>query len=349
MSTNTQKQNASKFLQNSPAKHEASWIGYCWAAGSIAVATCVFLTMDRELDISHDVDLLYLPIVLGCANRFGMGPACLAATASVLCWDFFFLKPLYSFHVASARDSLMLLVFLIVTVLTGRLAERVHRKTREAATLEERNRMARELHDTLAQGLTGIVIQLQAAERVEAFDVQTERSAVRQARMLAEQCLEEARRSVRAIRPSRLEQRTLPEALRVLLEQMTHKLPIRTDVRVEGTVYVLPEIVEINLLRIGQEALTNALRHAKPNRVDMTVVFAPGSVCLRVRDDGDGFDIDRIGTEPDSDTFGLAGMRERAEQMRGTLTMHSRPKQGTDLEVVVPISRREPARQKHEL
>src|SRR5258708_18646878 len=124
---------------------------------------------------------------------------------------------------------------------------------------------------------------------------------------------------------------------------MTQKRPIRTGLRVDGTPYPLPEYVEVNLLRIGQEALTNALRHAKPRRVDMTVTFAPSAVSLRIQDDGDGFDADQVGAA--RDCFGLAGMQERADQMRGTFTLDSRPKEGTLVEVMAPISRREAARE----
>ena len=327
-------------------KAESPWAGYCWAVGSVVATTAIFLLFNRQVDLSHYVDLLYLPIVLACAHRFGLGPASSAAIACVLCWDFFFIKPLYSLHVGSPRDLIVLAVFLCVSTVTARLADRVQRKTSEAAVLEERNRMAREMHDTLAQGLTGIVIQLQAAERVEASDVTSERAAVRQARILAEQCLDEARLWVKAIRPRPLEQRTLPEALKVLLEQMTHGLPIRANVTVAGGEFDLPDQIEANLLRIGQEALTNALRHATPQKLDITVAYESGTVSLRVQDDGCGFDA--VSSTDPTNSFGLAGMRERAAQMKGKLSLTSAPGQGTIVEAIVPITRRDTARQRFE-
>ena len=334
----------SHMRQEDSSNVEPLWLGYCWAVGSVVIATTLFLLVNRQLDLSRYVDLLYLPIVLACAHRFGLGPASSAAIVGVLCWDFFFIQPVYSFHIGSPRDVLILAVFLCVSTVTARLADRVQRKTSEAAVLEERNRMAREMHDTLAQGLTGIVIQLQAAERLEASDVDSERAAVRQARILAEQCLDEARRSVKAIKPRPLEQRTLPEALKVLMEQMTHGLPICTSVLVKGAEFDLPEQLESNLLRIGQEALTNALRHATPHKLEMTVAYESTSVSLRVQDDGCGFDAESVTVS--STSFGLAGMRERAVQMKGKLTLISGPRQGTLVEAVVPITRREIPRQR---
>src|ERR1700722_14037483 len=110
---------ASAVRQLDVRKPDHHWAGYCWAAGAVAAATILFSLLNREFNLSQNVDLLYLPIVLLCAYRFGMGPAALAAGASVLCWDFFFITPLYSLHIGSTRDVLMLIVFLVVSAITG--------------------------------------------------------------------------------------------------------------------------------------------------------------------------------------------------------------------------------------
>jgi signal transduction histidine kinase len=211
-----------------------------------------------------------------------------------------------------------------------RLTERAQR----AAVLEERNRMAREIHDTLAQGLTGVVVHLQAAEDVDTTDPADRQAHITQALLLAKESLTEARHSVWALRPHALEKSDLYGALLTVTEQMTAGTTLCARCRVEGTPYPLPPEVESNLLRIGQEALTNTLKHAGASELCLEVAFESAQVRLRVRDNGQGFDPER----PAAEGFGLRGLRERAESLGAELLLTSHPGQGTQIVISVPVS-----------
>ncbi|MBW4699281.1 MAG: PAS domain S-box protein [Aphanocapsa lilacina HA4352-LM1] len=208
-----------------------------------------------------------------------------------------------------------------------RLAE----QGRRSAVLEERNRMARELHDTLMQGLAGIVVQLQAATDAGVADPLEGRDHIDRARTLARQSLAEARRSVRALRPQLLEQGDLGQALADLLQQSIYDNHTEARCEVRGTPFALPAEAENQLLRIAGEALSNALRHARANRVHVELDYERPQVRLVVADDGRGFDPDRVGT----DRFGLVGMRERAERIGADLRLESVPGQGTRVAVTL--------------
>ncbi|NEA24889.1 sensor histidine kinase [Actinomadura bangladeshensis] len=189
-------------------------------------------------------------------------------------------------------------------------------QAREAGVSDERRRLAAEIHDTIAQGLTGIITQLQAAEDSE---------HVRRATDLARESLREARRSVRALAPTHLEDDTLPEALKKITGD-------GVDLTVTGTVEPLHGELEATLLRIAQEALANATRHAHADRIGVTLSYMDDEVTLDVRDDGRGF------TGP-SAGFGLIGMRERAERVAGSLEVESEPGRGTAVSARVPLIR----------
>jgi signal transduction histidine kinase len=211
----------------------------------------------------------------------------------------------------------------------ARLAERRH----EAAIVEERNRMAREIHDTLAQAFTGVIIQLEAAEYALANRPEQTGERLARASDLARQGLAEARRSVWALRPQALETVGLMDALEGLLRQMTGATPVQPSFQVHGAPRPLPPAMEHDLLRIGQEAVTNVLRHASAQTLRIQLAFDEDCVRLTVTDDGQGFDPGRTATGA---RFGLTGMRERAERLGGRLTIHSSPGVGTEVEVAVP-------------
>ena len=195
--------------------------------------------------------------------------------------------------------------------------------------LAERERISGEIHDTLAQSFTGVVVQLETALRQPAADASREH--ITSARDLARQGLQEARRAVRALRPEILERGDLPASLTRFAEQMTRGTNIQAEVQVSGTPRPLPVEVEANLLRIAQEAFTNALRHAHPRHIVVEVSYEERSVQLRVVNDGRGFDSGQM-----NGGFGLQGMRERAERLGGELRLNSTPNEGT--EVVVKLS-----------
>ncbi|NDJ34573.1 MAG: GAF domain-containing sensor histidine kinase [Chloroflexi bacterium] len=204
-------------------------------------------------------------------------------------------------------------------------------QARESALLAERNRMAREIHDSLAQGFTGIVIQLEAAEDVlDMGDARAAAAHLERARQLARGSLAEARRSVWALRSQALADRSLPQAIQGVVLTLLDGTPTTGAVVCEGDVIALDEPTEHALLRVTQEAVTNALRHARPAQIRVAMRYASTGLGLTIRDDGAGFDPDAV-----RGGFGLQGMRERIEQTGGTLTLESAPGQGTTIHVEV--------------
>jgi signal transduction histidine kinase len=214
------------------------------------------------------------------------------------------------------------------------LHQRLILQAREAGVLEERRRMAREIHDTLAQGLTGIVTQLQAAERAaerSPADPAGWRRHVGAATRLARDSLSEARRSVEALRPEPLECGRLSEALAGVAERWSALNGIPVQVTTTGTVRPVHPEAEFALLRAAQEALANVARHARATRVGLTVSYMENEVAMDVRDDGVGFDPDRP-----AGGFGLVAMRQRVAALSGTLQVESEPGGGTAVSACVP-------------
>jgi PAS domain S-box-containing protein len=209
----------------------------------------------------------------------------------------------------------------------------LQKQAEAASIIEERNRMAREIHDTLAQAFTGILAQVGAANQVLTDDVEATQPHLDLIKELARTGLTEARRSVVALRPQLLEEGSLQSALHRLVAQLrTAAMDTTLYYEVEGAVYSLPTEVESNLLRIGQEALTNATRHANADEIRVELVYDRDRFCLRVKDNGQGFGVGCISC---SKGFGLLGMSERAERIGAQLTIKSQPGQGTEIIVTV--------------
>ena len=206
------------------------------------------------------------------------------------------------------------------------------KRAEQASILEERNRMAREIHDTLAQSFTGILLQVGAATQVLAEDIEATQVHLEMIDELARTGLAEARRSVAALRPQLLEEGNLHSALHRLVTQM--RFTANTDVtyQIKGTAYPMPAEVENNLLRIAQEALTNAIKYADAGKIRVELVYENAQCVLRVKDDGRGFGVSSI---PDVGGFGLLGMSERAERIGAQLTIQSQPGQGTKIIVTI--------------
>jgi two-component system NarL family sensor kinase len=209
-------------------------------------------------------------------------------------------------------------------------------KQAEAASiLEERNRMAREIHDTLAQAFTGILAQVGAANQVLTDDVEATQAHLDLIKELARTGLTEARRSVVALRPQLLEEGSLQSALHRLVTQIRAAANDTTlYYEVKGTAYALSTEVESNLLRIGQEALTNAIKHANADEIRVELIYEHDQFLLRVKDNGQGFG---VGSIPSSKGFGLLGMSERAERIGAQLTIRSQPGKGTEIGVVIGV------------
>jgi signal transduction histidine kinase len=200
-------------------------------------------------------------------------------------------------------------------------------QAREAGVLDERARMAREIHDTLAQGFTGIVAQLEAARQ----NPDQWRRFADQAQSLARENLAEARRSVRALRPEALEDAHLPEAITGLSERWSEATGIPVGVETTGEPRPMLADVEVALFRVAQEALTNVAKHAGATRVGLTLSYLDDVVLLDVRDDGVGFD-----PREASDGFGLSSMRQRLLRVAGGLAVESGPGEGTAVNATVP-------------
>ena len=214
------------------------------------------------------------------------------------------------------------------------------RKAEEAARdltlVEERNRLAREIHDSLAQGLTAIIWQLNAAERPVEGGGEEAVQSLERVRNLARESLQEARRSVWDLRSGPLQRLTLVEVLQQELGKIA-EVGIQCAFDVTGKERVLPAGVETALLRISQEALSNILKYANASRVTINVAYQPAGVQLSIRDDGIGFD-PQIPSQWDKDRggFGLISMRERAQLLGGMLSIESEAGQGTLVYAEIP-------------
>ncbi len=209
-------------------------------------------------------------------------------------------------------------------------ANRAAEEQQRGAIVAERTRFAREIHDTLAQGFTGIMMQLNAADQRLEADPARAREHLEKARQLARQSLEEARRSVTALRPGPLVSGDLLSAIEQLGLQVTSASGIELRTGLEGQPYALSEDCEAHLLRIAQEALTNAVRHSAPGRIEVRLCYQPRSVVLEVRDDGCGM------AETHTPGFGLKNMSERARQIGAELTILTKAGQGTQIVATLP-------------
>jgi len=203
-----------------------------------------------------------------------------------------------------------------------------------AAVFEERNRMARDIHDTLAQGFTGVIVQLEAAE--DAISCGSRKEAdnhLHRAGELARRSLSEARRSVHALRPQALQEHNFWDALKGMIKNTTVGTALHTRFAAQGKPPELPQAWQENLLHIGQEALTNTLKYAHAHNFVTRLSYKARELRLELRDDGDGFKV-----KEGHDGVGLAGMRERVEQMRGELKITSARGKGTTITVILPYN-----------
>jgi len=207
-------------------------------------------------------------------------------------------------------------------------------ESRFGAVLAERNRIAREIHDNLAQEMLGISVQLELVTRLMAVSAEAAKTHLDRARVLVRNCVAEARRYVWDLRSQALERDDLPTALNKAARRLTAETTVQAQVQVSGTFRPLNSSIEDNLLRIGQEAINNAVNHAQAERILINLRFDAKSVQLSVRDDGHGFNAQ---TQKTDGRFGLVGMRERAEQIGGKLSIRSENGSGTEVIVDVPI------------
>jgi len=233
-----------------------------------------------------------------------------------------------------------------MVVLRRRVREQmeiIRQKLRSGAVLEERNRIARELHDTLEQELAGITLQLDLA--VDCFQraPRVAQQAVETARNMSRHSMVEARRSVWDLRCQLLEDGDLVSALSQIVAPLAPP-DGRIQVKIEGDPVRLPGPIEMNLLRIGQEAVGNAVKHGRARAVSIELRYTSAYVRLSVTDDGKGFDADQPGR---TGHFGILDMRERAQSMGSCLNIASEASRGTTVSVEVPIDSQETLEHEH--
>jgi signal transduction histidine kinase len=208
------------------------------------------------------------------------------------------------------------------------LNARLLAQARRAGMLDERHRVAGEIHDTVAQDLVALIGQLNAADRTSQAE---SRRHLDQAAELARRSLSEARRSVRALRPEPLETSRLPDAITDLAESWSRSAGVDLTVEITGTPVALAAPIEDTLFRVAQEALANVAKHARAARTGLTLSYTDETVLLDIRDDGAGF-----APQKPTDGFGLDGMRQRVRAVGGTLHLESTPGQGTAVAAAIP-------------
>ena len=220
---------------------------------------------------------------------------------------------------------------IVLAIQLTRLAE----DAKQVALLEEHNRLAREIHDTLAQTFNSISLQLNNAQYYATEDSAIAWDIVEQVKNLAHSGLAEARRSVWSLHPDAEEYRDLAGSLQRSLTQRTLNTDLQTDFKIVGTPQPVPPDIGMNLLRIGQEAITNTLHHAQAQTLQIKLTFRTDEIVLCIQDDGRGFNpqlaCDRGG-------FGLIGMQQRCDRLGGQLTFQSQPEQGTGILVQIPLT-----------
>ena len=204
-----------------------------------------------------------------------------------------------------------------------------------SAVVAERARLSREIHDTLLQSLVGVALQLDALEHGAAATSRESAGALRRMRRQVEAYIREARQSISDLRSPLLETRTLADALREIGRDATADTPVHFSLAVSGRTRPCATRLENELLRIGQEAITNAVRHAKARHIELELRFAADAVALRVVDDGQGLLPDNA-AEAHEAHYGLTGMKERAEHLGGRFRVASLPQGGTEVEAVLP-------------
>ena len=251
-------------------------------------------------------------------------------------------RPLGVMNVASqgwrrlSSDELQLLHTIGEMVGTAIERANLFRKSTEAGATEERNRLAREIHDTLAQGLAATALHLDAAEALleSGTDPEAARALVRRALEGTRRNLEDARRSVLDLRAAPLEGRTLSEALQGKVAQLRERYEPELVFHSVGAAQPLSTSIETALFRVAEEALSNALQHAGASRIALRLTAAPDRVMLEVVDDGRGF-----GVRPEEGRgFGLTGMRERLRLLGGDLQVRSAPGAGASVRATVPLA-----------
>jgi signal transduction histidine kinase len=233
--------------------------------------------------------------------------------------------------------------YALVAIALGLIGYQVYRlrlrqvESQFQAVLAERNRIGREIHDTLAQGFVGISVHLELVGRFMSTSVDIAKEHLQLARALAQDSLAEARRSIWNLRSQGSSSEDFASRLTQMAHQATASTAIKVQFQVGGVYRPLPQNVEAELLRIGQEAVTNAVRHSSAKHIDIDVKFETKRVQMTIEDDGCGFTGQPNHSGPDGH-FGLVGMKERAHQINSQLKVESTLGVGTRVSVETPIN-----------
>ena len=333
----------------------------------LAVAAALGLTAGSgQIGLAEPPVAAFLAAILVTGWYAGLGPVVLATLLSALVFDFFFVPPIHHLDVARVPNP-RLVWFLMFAVLAAsfsaarrrdeellkrardELEQRVAARTAElqraerarfTAMLDERNRLARELHDTLLQGFTGVALKLVAITN-EAAGAPAIVAQLRDLVDLAQGTLTDARRSVWDLRSAPPVGADLPAALRSAAEHALRGTDLTLEFATEGQPVTVDPEIEAVVRRVTREALANLVKHAAARTVRLTLGYEVRWVRLSIADDGRGFVV-----HPDLHSYGghwgLLGMRERAIQLHGTLTVRSAPGAGTEIALLVPLGRPSP-------
>ncbi|HWZ17834.1 MAG TPA: sensor histidine kinase [Ktedonobacteraceae bacterium] len=295
------------------------------------------------------IAFVYLLLVLTLASTRGLYAAILTSLLAFLCFDFFFFPPPYTFLVIKTEDLLTLVVFLTTAIITGQLASALRQRAEQAnnrerelrilyeqaqelVSLQERQRLARELHDSVSQALYAIGLGAHTAREALEGDPEQAMASIDYVLALAEAGLAEMRALIFELRPESLEMEGLVAALtkQVAVLRTRYKLTVEADLGEEPTLSLETKHM---LYRVAQEALHNIVKHARATKVNLHLAGEENEFILEVRDNGRGFNP----AEPFPGHLGLRSMNERVTRMGGTLTIESVPEQGTYLGVRIPI------------
>jgi ligand-binding sensor domain-containing protein/two-component sensor histidine kinase len=246
-------------------------------------------------------------------------------------------------HLYERKSFLWLCLGFFLTSIYGLYELRLKQmRSRFSVILEERARMAREIHDTLAQGFIGITRQLDAITKRMKDQDPIAQQHLEVAQKMARHSLTEAMRAVMDLRAAELENSDLVSALTSATREWTAQTGVTCEIDVSETLPKLSGDIEHNVIRISQEAVTNALKHAGANKIRIHLRTGPGKLLITVHDNGRGFELSRAFVTTGGH-FGLLGMRERAQRLGGELDLVSEPGAGTQVEVSIPLPRRSPS------
>ncbi|MBO0778510.1 MAG: sensor histidine kinase [Ktedonobacteraceae bacterium] len=319
------------------------------AIGGVALITAVIIFAHLYPRVSA-VSLFYLLVILAITGTRGLFAASLASLLSFLALDFFFLPPSYTLIVDKLEDLLTLVVFLTISVTTSQLAatlrrraeqassrehelRRLYEQAQELASLQERQRLARELHDSVSQALYGISLGAHTAQEALENDPEQARASLAYVISLTEAGLAEMRALIFELRPESLENEGLVAALIKQVAVLRTRYQLTVDASLDEEPAISLELKH-TLYRIAQEALHNIVKHARATTVTLRLSQQEHELRLQIRDDGKGFDP----ANPFPGHFGVRSMQERAIKTGGTLTIKSAPQQGTDIEVRLPMT-----------